>query len=221
MESYLILALFVLIGGLFGTGLYLSGRRQKDLQAWCEPKGLRFEPSFDKSVKERFPDFPCLAEGFEQYAFNWMAGDWEGREFLGFDYHYETDFFDRKRRRQVHHHHFSAVILAAAFPLEPLLIVPADAAESETVPSELAQVRFDSPEFDETFLVYSSDAEQARKALGTAARELLLSTKPFAVQFDRSHVLVWRRSIFKVEDFDAAAHLAKRLPEDCRASAEA
>ena len=78
----LFIALFIALA-IFGARA--AAKRRKELEAWAQARGLRFSAESDYGFDERFPNFECLQHGHARYAYNTLAGDWEGRGFLGFD----------------------------------------------------------------------------------------------------------------------------------------
>src|SRR5687767_3988053 len=90
-------------------GAMAAAKRRKELEAWAAGRGFSFTSSSNRGFEDRFPTFACLRQGSNRYAQNIMEGDWNGRPFIGFDYHYETYSHD-KNGRKTHHHYFSGVI---------------------------------------------------------------------------------------------------------------
>ena len=108
--EFVIILFVLLVVGLIVYGLYAAAHRRKTLEAWARARGLAFRPDSAHDFDERFPRFDCLRQGSDRYAYNLLEGAWEGRPFLGFDYHYTTHSTDSKGNRQDHNHHFSGVI---------------------------------------------------------------------------------------------------------------
>lgn len=181
-----------------------AAKRRNELEAWAAGKGLRFDASRDSAFDERFADFSCLRQGSNRYAYSLMRGDWNGRAFLGFDYHYETYSHD-KHGRKTHHHRFSAVILDSPLPLRPLFIRPEGFFDKVTEFFGYDDIDFESAEFSRCFYVKSPDKRWAYDVLHQRAMQFLLDRPRFTLQFDSAHVIAYRGSCFGAPDFQAAA----------------
>ena len=216
MPVLIIIAVVVLIGGGIYLSLWLAAKRRKELSDWGAAHGLVFSQARDASIETRFAAFSCLHEGRHRYAYNVLSGSWAGRDFLGFDYHYETQSHSNKGT-QTQHHHFSAVVLGSPVPLKPLLVRP------ETPFDKLAgffgfdDINFESAEFSRKFYVKAPDKKWAYDVIHQRTMEFLLGMPRFSLQLDGRSVIAWRHSTFKAADFEQAAALVAgildRLPD--------
>jgi hypothetical protein len=197
--------ILVVVGLVFGH--LQEKKRRQALAAWASAHGMSFDPSKDYSFDERFPEFGCLRQGENRYAYNIMAGEWDSRRFLGFDYHYETHSTDSKGRRQTHHHHFSAVILRAKIPLKPLVIKPENIFHKIGAFFGFDDIDFESAEFSRKFCVKSPDRKWAYDVIHTRTMEFLLAQPRHNIEFDREYVIATRGRKFKLEEYEAAVHL--------------
>lgn len=218
MGESLLVALGVLaVVAIAIWGYYRNIQRRKALVAWTQGKGLSFDPSRDREMDSRFPGFGCLAQGSDRYAHNRMSGEWRGRPFLGFDYHYETHSTDSKGHGRTHHHHFSAVILESGVPLEPLFIRPEGIFDKLTEFVGFDDIDFESTEFSHRFYVKAANRRWAYDVLHQRTMEFLLQAPRFTIQSDESHVIAYRASQFSVAEFEAAAEvicgILDRLPD--------
>ncbi len=217
MVVLVIIAIVILIGGGISLSLWLAAQRRQELSDWGTAHGLSFSQVRDASIEARFPAFSCLHEGRHRYAYNVLTGSWAGRDFLGFDYHYETQSQSGKGSSQTQDHRFSAVVLGSPVPLKPLLIRP------ETPFDKLAgffgfdDINFESAEFSRKFYVKAPDKKWAYDVIHQRTMEFLLGMPRFSLQLDGRSVIAWRHSTFKAADFEQAAALVAgildRLPE--------
>lgn len=213
--------LFVAVGILFVVlaiyGSYASKKRREELSAWAASKALRFSPDRQRGLDDRYPQFPCLRQGSNRYAYNCMSGDWGGRGFLAFDYHYETHSTDSKGRQQTHHHHFSVVILDSKVPLKPLLIRPEGFFDKVKEFFGADDIDFESAEFSRKFFVKAPDRRWAYDVIHARTMEFLLGFPQFRVEFSPTCVIANRANCFRPEEFQHAAEviagLLDRLPE--------
>ncbi len=211
MPALLIVAFVILVVLIGVLGYYQRQKRIKELTAFAAGRRLAFDPGKDHGLEDRFPEFKCLRRGSDRYAYNRMWGDWSGREILAFDYHYETHSRDSKGRRKTHHHRFSAVILASDVPLRPLVIRPEGLFDKVAGFFGFDDIDFESAEFSRRFYVKSPDRKWAYDVIHTRTMELLLASPRFSIEFDRRHVIAYRRSTFDIQEFAAAVGLAEGI----------
>jgi len=192
--------------------VYKAIRRRGALMAWARSEGLMFDPGKDRGLKVRFGQFECLRRGHSQYAYNRIWGEWHGREFLGFDYHYETGH-GRDRRMYT----FSAAILSSSVPLKPLFIRPEGLLDKVTEFFGYDDIDFESAEFSRKFYVRSPDKRWAYDVIHPRTMEFLLRMPMFTIKLDGDYVIVYRSRQFKPEEFAAAGAVAEgildRLPD--------
>lgn len=208
--------LFVLFGILAAAGLvwslYAASQRRKELAAWASSHGLGFDSAKDSALESWLPDFDCLRRGHSRYGHNHIRGQWNGREFLGFDYHYVTG---SGKNRQTHR--FTAVVLGSDVPLRPLLIRPERFFDKVGEFFGLDDIDFESAEFSRSFYVKSSDRRWAYDVIHTRTMEFLLSAPKFKINFGRRRVMAWREKRLGPEDIAQAAAVVcgilDRLPE--------
>ena len=193
-------------------GWLAAARRSKELAAWAAAHGLRYSPGRDGSLETVFPDFPCLRQGYNRYASNVMSGDWAGRPFCAFEYHYTTGSGRHKR-----HHRLSAAAMAGDVPLKPLHIRPEGLFDKVAGFFGFEDINFESAEFSRRFFVKAPNKRWAYDVIHPRAMEFLMANPPFSIQFGLRRVICYRDRQFAPEDFEAAcqvvAGLLDRLPE--------
>jgi hypothetical protein len=200
----IVVAFVILFIGLAVLGWYQSRKRRKAMMAFARRNGLAFDHGKDRNMEHAFPGFKCLRQGSGRYAYNRLWGDWNGRELLGFDYHYQTG-----SGKDTTHHHFSAVILAAGVPLEPLVIRPEGFFDKVREFFGYDDIDFESAAFSREFYVSSPNRKWAYDVIHTRTMELLLTSPRFTIQFDRRHVIAYRSRRFRIRDFSQAAAVAR------------
>lgn len=192
LMPFIIIAFIGLAVAAIVYGHIQAKKRREALAAWANARGLRYSREKDRGYDERFPEFNCLRQGSNRYAYNICAGELRGRHVQAFDYHYETRSTDSKGRRRTHHHHFSAVIVRANLPLKPLMI------RSENIFDKLGSVfgfddiDFESAEFSRKFCVKAPDRRWAYDVLHARTMEYLLAQPRHSIEFDTQHVIAWR-----------------------------
>jgi hypothetical protein len=163
-------------------------------------------------LDEQFHGFDCLRRGRSRYGYNRISGEWNGREILGFDYHYVTGSGKNQQT-----HRFSAVILQSRVPLKPLYLRPEGFFDKVTEFFGLDDIDFESAEFSRQFYVKSPDRRWAYDVIHQRAMEFLLQMPRFSIKFDLMHIAAWRDKRFRPQEFEQAASvisgLLDRLPE--------
>ena len=198
MEVVVVLVV-ILIVVLIVLGVLSAAKRRKELAAWAASKGMRFYPSRDREMDDRFSDFKCLRRGGSRYAYNAVSGRTDELDLIAFDYHYETG--SGKNRST---YHFSAVIVTSPFPLKPLFIRREGFFDKVTEFFGVDDIDFESAEFSRKFFVKAPDKRWAYDVIHQRMMEYLLSGPKFAVQFDSGHIIVWNDRTLKVEEFESA-----------------
>lgn len=217
-EAALIFAAFLAVIIVFVViGAIAAAKRRKELMAFAHSNGLTFDPGRDQGMNERFAQFDCLRQGSNRYAYNRMAGQWNGRQLLAFDYHYETYSHDSKGHRRTNHHHFSAVILESSVPLEPLLIRAEGFFDKVKEFFGFDDIDFESAEFSRQFYVKAANRKWAYDVIHARTIELLLASPRFTIQFGPRQAIAWRSGTFGTQEFSAATALVQgildRLPD--------
>jgi hypothetical protein len=217
MIVLLITALVAFIAAGIYLSLWLAAKRRKELFDWGAEHGLTFSPAKDGSLESRFPAFNCLRSGDHRYADNILTGKWSDRDFLSFDYHYETHTQSSKGGTQTQHHHFSAVVLSSPVLLKPLFIRPEGLFDKLAGFFGFDDINFESAEFSREFYVKAPDKKWAYDVIHQRTMEFILGMPKFSLQFDGHSAMAWRSSTLKTQDFEQAAELIRgileRLPE--------
>jgi hypothetical protein len=201
----------------FFLSSYYDAKRRQAIERWAMLHQLSFNREEDHHFCSRYPEFDCLTQGDNYYAFNTLTGQWNARPFLGFDYHYETHSTNSKGQRQTHHHYFSGVIIQTDFILNPLVIRPEGFFDKITEFFGYDDIDFESAEFSRKFYVKSSDKRWAYDVIHPRMMEFLLASPMFNIQFGLKYIIVYRDSKFAPVDFEFAGSLIcgmlDRFPE--------
>lgn len=186
-------------------------RRRHQLAAWASRRGLRFRPDRTYEMDRRFPALSRLQSGENRHASNRIEGQWRGRPFLGFDYHYQIRSIGPKGGSYTKDCAFSAVVIESSHPLKPILIRPERLIDRASVFLGVEDIKFESAAFNRRFFVKSSDRKWAYDLLHPRAMEHLLDAPLFALELDTGHVMAWREAFFAPRDFEQAAAVVTGL----------
>jgi len=195
----LIIVGFIALIVVLGILGYISAAKRRQAMATLAAKlGLRFDPNKNWDIAQRYSFLDKLRSGSNRYAFNIMAGNYQGHDVSLFDYHYETHSTDSKGRRQTHHHYFSFFILHLPASLPDLRRTPygGQAGFPELIIgpegffSKIAQaigyddIDFESYEFSRKFCVRSTDKKFAYDVCNARMIEYLLSNTDLTIEIE-------------------------------------
>lgn len=210
MAGFIVAAVVLLVLLMIFSAMAAARRRQL-LETWAAENGLGFAPERRPDLDDRYPEFDCLRRGSSRYGYNLLRGDWRGRDFLGFDYHYATHSTNSKGQRTTHHHHFSCVLIGSSLPLRPLEIRPEGFWDKMKAVFGYDDIDFESAEFSRRFHVSSPDRKWAYDVLHARAIERLLAAPVFNLEMTEGCVLAWQKRRFAPEEFATAATIVSDL----------
>jgi hypothetical protein len=201
----ILIAVGVIVFFIFGS--YLEAKRRQAIQNWAMLHQLSFNREKDHQFHNRYPEFEFLTQGDNYYAFNTLTGPWNGRPFVGFDYHYETRSTNSKGQTQTNDHYFSGVIIQTDIILNPLMIRPEGFFDKVTEFFGYDDIDFESAEFSRKFYVKSSDKRWAYDVIHPRMMEFLLASPGFNIQFGLKYIVAYRDAKFSPVDFEFAGNL--------------
>ena len=209
---------FALVVVFVILGAKQAKKRREALAAWAQAHGLSLDTSHDHGFRNRFPQFSCFKKGDQdRYAYNTMAGLWNGRQVIAFYYHYETTSTNSKGHRTTSSWYFSGVLLKPAIPLKPLSIRAENFLDKVAGFFGLDDIDFESAEFSRRFCVNSPDRRWAYDVLHARTIEFLLQGPRFTIEFAPDQVLAWKSGRFRPQQFEQAIRIIEgvldRLPD--------
>jgi hypothetical protein len=214
---FVFIALFIVIAV---TGHIQAKKRREALSGLANEMGLRFDPAKDRSFDDQYRCFDALRWGDNRYAYNILRGQFEGRNIVGFDYHYETSSRDSDGDRKTSSHRFSAVIFQSTLPLDGLTIRSEGLFDRMKTLLGFDDIDFESAEFSKRFHVKCRDRQLAYDVIQPETMEFMLAMPRFTLHFESGLVMVMRKQTFETSDFRAAIHLVDgildRIPESTR-----
>lgn len=198
-------------------GALAAKKRREELSALAARLGLRFEPEDNRMLADQFVFLDHLAQGENRYAFNVLSGEYQEKEMLVFDYHYETHSTDSKGNRQTHHHYFSFFILMLPAVFPELRVT------REGLLSKIAQafgyddIDFESAEFSRAFCVRSKDKKFAYDVCNSQMMEYLLANRDLSIEIERGALALAFDSRLSAEQIEVnlqrLLEIRLRLPE--------
>jgi len=210
------LIVILIVAAIIGLVIFAhlqAENRKKALAAWASSRGLSFQPAHDRGMDDRYPQFKCLKQGDDRYAYNVMEGAVGQRTACAFDYHYETHSTDSKGNRTTYDHHFSAVIVETGLALKPLVIRKEGFFDKIGEFLGFEDIDFESIEFSKAFYVKSPDRRWAFDVIQQSTMEFLLESPRFTLEFQESQIIAFRDRNFKPDDFEAALRVIEGVIE--------
>ena len=159
-------------------------KRREAFQALATQYGFRYSAARDHDIPQRYGFLDKLRQGSGRYAYNTLAGDYEGHPVQVFDYHYETHSTDSKGRRQTHHHHFSFFILQLPKAFPELRIYPEGFFSKVGQMIGFDDIDFESVEFSRAFCVRSTDKKFAYDVCHARMMEYLLQDRDLSLEIE-------------------------------------
>jgi len=212
---FLLFAVIIIAAVIYGA--ITARKRREALAVMALRLGLDYREAADRSLADRFGFLNALAQGSNRYAFNILAGHYQGREVLVFDYHYETHSCDSKGRQQTHHHYFSFFILLLPQSFPELRIT------REGWLSKIAQafgyddIDLESAEFSRAFCVRSKDKKFAYDVCNGQMMEYLLANRDLSLEIERNALALAFGKRLAVPEIEAnlgrLLEIRSRLPE--------
>lgn len=184
MEPFIIVGVIAVIAVVAVLGYVSAQKRRQAMMALAARLGLQFDPGKNRDLAERYGFLNKLRAGSNRYAFNTLAGSYQGQDVTAFDYHYETHSTDSKGHRQTHHHYFSCFLLRLPRSFPELVIA------REGFFSKVAQalgyddIDFESHEFSRKFCVRSPDKKFAYDFCHARLMEYLLANDDLTIEVD-------------------------------------
>src|ERR1035437_2564453 len=154
-------------------------QRSQELGLLATKLGLTFNPDTDKGLPDHFSFLNKLGKGSGRFASNIMAGVYQRRRVLIFDYHYQTS--SGEGTQQVS---FSFFILFVPHRFPELTIAPKRLMAKIGSALGFEDIRFESAEFSEAFCVCSGDKRFAYDVCDQSMMEYLLGNRDLNIEIE-------------------------------------
>ena len=188
-----------LLPWLFGLGVvavlvggYLLDRKRRErIMTFCVARGWQYVDE-DLTVVGRYTGDP-FGRGDRPRARNVIRGHENDRDFLAFDYSFQTHSTDSQGRRDTTTHHFAVFAVTIPAYLPTLEVCP------EGVFGKLADavglrsdIDLESEAFNRAFTVRAADRKFATDVLAPRTMEYLLTVPPAAWRIEGNSLLRWK-----------------------------
>jgi hypothetical protein len=210
-----LVVLFVfLVIGLAVLGYVQAKKRREEMAAYALSRGWRYE-AYQPLLVDRFQGAP-FGIGSDRQATNAVYGQHEGRDFVSFDYQYETTTGSGKDRRTTTHT-FSVLALSMGVSLPSLTVDPENFLERFVGRLTNSDIDLELEDFNRAFTVTCADRKFASDVLHPRMMEFLLQHRDVGWRFERDSMLMVASGRRTVPQIDATLTLmdqiTDRIPE--------
>jgi len=211
----ILVVLFVfLVIGLIVYSFVQAKKRREEMAGYAMSRGWRYE-AYQPLLVDRFQGAP-FGIGSDRNATNAVYGQHEGRDFVSFDYEYETTTGSGKEQRTTTHR-FSVLALSMGVSLPTLTVDPENFLERFVGRLTNADIDLELEEFNRAFTVTCRDRKFASDVLHPQMMEFLLQHRDVGWRFERDSMLMVASGQRSVSQIDATLALmdqiADKIPE--------
>jgi Protein of unknown function (DUF3137) len=211
-SGFVILAvLFVfLIIGVAIYGFVQAAKRREAMATYAAARGWRYEAD-QPLLADRF-DGPPFGLGSDRQAGNAVYGQHDGRDFVSFDYQYETTSGSGDDRRTTTHS-FSIVALSMGVSLPSLRVDPENFLERVVGRVTNTDIDLELEDFNRAFTVSCPDRKFASDVLHPQMMEFLLQHRDVGWRFERDSMLMVSSTQRSVQEIDATLALMDQISD--------
>ncbi|MDX6766365.1 MAG: hypothetical protein SFU85_06205 [Candidatus Methylacidiphilales bacterium] len=213
---------FLLFGGLVLVfisvvlvGWHLEKKRREAFRAFATAAGWTYQPEKDPAAARSYAFLRHFSQGDNRYLHHRFRGEFSGRAFDLFEYHYQVTSGAGKNRRTTHYHFRAAVSpLPRAFP--ELVISPENFLDRVAAVFGFDDIDFESAEFSRTFKVKSPDRKFAYDVIHPLMMEWLMRRTGTTVEIEGNHLAVIDKGTLDIPHIEPLlafmAGIHERLP---------
>jgi hypothetical protein len=204
-----LVVLFVFLAvGLIVYGLHQAKKRREEMAAYALSRGWRYE-AHQPLLVDRFQG-PPFGIGDDREAGNAVYGQHEGRDFVSFDYAYETTTGSGDDRRTTTHT-FSVLALSMGVSLPTLTVDPENFLERFVGRITNSDIDLELEDFNRAFTVSCPDRKFASDVLHPQMMEFLLQHRDVGWRFERDSMLVVASGRRTIPQIDATLALMDQI----------
>jgi hypothetical protein len=190
---------------------YVQAAKRRDaMAAYAGSRGWRYEAEQPLLV-DRFDGAP-FGIGDDRSATNAVYGQHDGRDFVSFDYEYETTSGSGKDRRTTTHT-FSVVALSMGVSLPSLRVDPENFLERFVGRVTNTDIELELEDFNRAFTVSCADRKFASDVLHPQMMEFLLQQRHVGFRFERDSMLIVSDTRRSVEQIDATLAVMDQISD--------
>jgi hypothetical protein len=197
----------VLVGGFL-----LDRKRRQRIMAFCVARGWRYADE-DPTLANRWSGEP-FDRGDRRRARNVIRGNESGRDFVAFDYSYQTHSSDSHGRRKTTTHHYAVYIVSIPAYLPTLEVCPegvfAKLADAVGLTSD---IDLESEDFNRAFKVRAENRKFAVDVLSPRTMQYLLTAPAAAWRIEGNSMLRWDSGRLDPTDIVVATAILDRVAD--------
>ena len=207
----ILVVLFVFAGiGLVVYSFVQAAKRRQEMATYAVSRGWRYEAEQPMLV-DRFSGAP-FGIGTDRHAGNAVYGQHDGRDFVSFDYQYETTSGSGDDRRTTTHN-FSIVALSMGVSLPSLRVDPENFIERVVGRVTNSDIDLEPEDFNRAFTVSCPDRKFASDVLHPQMMEFLLQHRDVGWRFERDSMLMVSDTKRSVHEIDATLALMDQISD--------
>jgi len=204
-----VLFVFVAVGAIV-YGFVQAKRRREEMAGYALSRGWRYE-EYQPLLVDRFQGAP-FGIGDDRLAQNAVYGQHDGRDFVSFDYRYETTTGSGKDRRTTTHN-FSVLALSMGVSLPTLTVDPENFLERFVGRLTNSDIDLELEDFNRAFTVTCADRKFASDVLHPRMMEFLLQHRDVGWRFERDSMIVVASGQRSIPEIDATLALMDQIAE--------
>ena len=204
-----VLFVFVAVGAIV-YGFVQAKRRREEMAGYALSRGWRYE-EYQPLLVDRFQGAP-FGIGDDRLAQNAVYGQHDGRDFVSFDYRYETTTGSGKDRRTTTHN-FSVLALSMGVSLPTLTVDPENFLERFVGRLTNSDIDLELEDFNRAFTVTCADRKFASDVLHPRMMEFLLQHRDVGWRFERDSMIVVASGQRSIPEIDVTLALMDQIAE--------
>jgi hypothetical protein len=193
--ALLIVVGLLVAGGVAYVNYHLAKKRREAFATFAAQQGFSYVPE-NHALAGQWAGTP-FRTGDNWRVRNVLAGAFQGRQVVAFDYSYQTHTTNGKGQRRTTTHKFGVVVMQLPGAL-PRLEVTHEGIFGGAVANALgfADIRFESEQFNRAFRVHADDERFGHAVIHPQMMEMLLARGEIGWRFEGNSLVGW----------DAGAH---------------
>jgi Protein of unknown function (DUF3137) len=197
----------VLVGGFL-----LDRKRRQRIMMFCVARGWRYTDE-DSSLAGRWSGEP-FDRGDHRRARNVIRGNESGRDFVAFDYSYQTHSSDSHGRRKTTTHHNAVYVVSIAAYLPTLEVCPEGVFAKLTDAVGLtSDIDLESEDFNRAFKVRAENRKFAMDVLSPRTMQYLLTAPAAAWRIQGNSMVRWDSGRLDPGDIIVATAILDRVAD--------
>ena len=173
---------------------------------YCFRNNLQYSQDDNLSVVNRYYFSKLMGQGHDKHAENLVYGKIKNRDFIFFDYKYQTGSGKNEQSFE-----FGVVCVEMSVMFSDLYIRAENVLDKIAGAIGFDDINFEFEEFNRAFHVKSSDKKFAYDIINSAAMQMLLENREWIIEFNSNNILFYKSRIFTVEDYERISSFANKF----------